>query len=450
MAQTIQVMIVDDSDEVRESLRILFGTMDRIVVLAEAANGEEALRKLEVVEPDIVLMDLNMPVMNGVEATERITAAYPNVSVVVLSVQDDVEYVRRSMRAGAKDYLFKPISGEALEASLTTLFESSQQRVSRNTVALLTDRFTRQTRVITCVSAKGGVGKTTVAVNVAAALSAEGRRVAFVDCDLQFGDAALMLNLNPRRTIADLCRETRDIDGDVVESYLSEASENLWLLAAPKRPEEADYVTPDQVRLILQALRRRFDYVVVDTAPVANDLFFTVLESVDHVLCISTQNVAVLKNNRLLLDLLGQIGFETSQSPAQGQQNDGDSGKDGSQVTVEAQNSVQLRTNTHHRASVKHIITRASSSRAGVRIRDAERVLQGSVFAEIDNDYVLVEGSINEGVPFVLSHRGHRLSKQVYLLTTKLEQEAGYRTARRNPLRRLTGTHGGQSAGQRG
>lgn len=439
MAQTIQVMIVDDSDEVRESLRMLLGTMGRIAVLAEANNGEEALRKLELVEPDIILMDLNMPVMDGVEATERISAAYPNISVVVLSVQDDVEYVRRSMRAGAKDYLFKPISGEALEASLTEIFESTQVRASRNTVALLSDRFTRQTRVITCVSAKGGVGKTTVAVNVAAALSAEGRRVAFVDCDLQFGDAALMLNLNPKRTIADLCRETRDIDGDVVESYLAEATANLWLLAAPKRPEESDYVAPGQVRLILQALRRRFDYVVVDTAPIANDLFFTILESVDDVLCISTQNVAVLKNNRLLLDLLGQVGYEQSQlnSPVQGPGQGSAHGL--SQGPVRGQGQAQRSTPNQ---AVKHIITRASSSRAGVRIRDAEKVLQGSVYAEIDNDYAFVEGSINEGVPFVLSNRLHRLSKQVYQLMTKLEQEAGYRTPRRNPLHRILGGSG--------
>jgi len=439
VAQTIQVMIVDDSDEVRESLRMLLGTMGRIVVLAEANNGEEALRKLELVEPDIILMDLNMPVMDGVEATERISAAYPNISVVVLSVQDDVEYVRRSMRAGAKDYLFKPISGEALEASLTEIFESTQVRASRNTVALLSDRFTRQTRVITCVSAKGGVGKTTVAVNVAAALSAEGRRVAFVDCDLQFGDAALMLNLNPSRTIADLCRETRDIDGDVVESYLAEATANLWLLAAPKRPEESDYVAPGQVRLILQALRRRFDYVVVDTAPIANDLFFTILESVDDVLCISTQNVAVLKNNRLLLDLLGQVGYEQSQlnSPVQGQGQGSAHGL--SQGPVRGPGPAQRSTPNQ---AVKHIITRASSSRAGVRIRDAEKVLQGSVYAEIDNDYAFVEGSINEGVPFVLSNRLHRLSKQIYQLTTKLEQEAGYRTPRRNPLHRILGGSG--------
>ena len=179
-----------------------------------------------------------------------------------------------------------------------------------------------------------------------------------------------------------------------------QVSTNLWLLPAPLRPEAAEYVSPGHLRLVLQALRRRFDFVVVDTAPVANDAFFAVLESSDDVLCISTQNVAVLKNNRLLLDLLEQVGAELE-------------------------------------APVRHVLTRASSARGGIRVRDVEQVLNGPVFAEIDNDYPFVEGSINEGVPFVWSHRGHRLSKQVFVLAAKLEEETGHRLHRRSPLRRL-------------
>ncbi|QSO48172.1 AAA family ATPase [Alicyclobacillus mengziensis] len=404
MAQTIQVLIVDDSDEVRGSIRMLLSLSGRIEVVGEAQNGEEALRRLEVLTPDIVLMDLNMPVMGGLEATERISAAFPEVAVVVLSVQDDVEYVRQSMRAGAKDYLFKPVSGDVLEATLIQVYESSQARVTRNTVALLSDRFTRQTRIVALVSAKGGVGKTTTAVNLAAALASEGRRVALVDCDLQFGDAALMVNAKPYRTIADLCKETREIDGEVLENYLESVSDNLWLLAAPKRPEEAEYVSPTQLRVMLQALRRRFDYVVVDTAPVANDIFFGVIETVDHVLCVNTLNVAVLKNNRLLLDLLSQLGYDVNEL-------------------------------------VRHIVCRASS-KSGVKLRDAEKVLTTEIYSEIDNDYTVVEDSINAGVPFVVRDKSSRLSKQVFVLATKLEEEAGYRVARKNPLRRLMGGRG--------
>lgn len=394
-------MLVDDSDEVRGSLRMLMALSDRLEVVAEAANGEEALRRLEVIEPDVILMDLNMPVMDGVEATERIAASYPGISVIVLSVQDDVEYVRRSMRAGAKDYLFKPVSAEALEASVVQVYEASHERVSKNTVAILQNHFTRQSRAVACVSAKGGVGKTTLAVNMAATLARDGRKVVLVDCDLQFGDAALMLNATPARTIADLCRETRDIDGDVLDTYLVQVSNQLSLLAAPARPEESDYVSPTQVRTILQALRKRFDFIVVDTAPVANDLFFAVLESIDNCLCVSTLNVAVLKNNRLLLDLLVQLGYAKEDA-------------------------------------VRHVITRANG-KSGVHLRDAERVLMSEVFSEVDNDFALVESSINEGVPFVMSHPKHKLSKQVTVVCQKIEQIAGYPMPRRHFVRKILG-----------
>lgn len=131
MAGRVRVMIVDDSAETRQCIRMLLAMAEDIEVVAEAENGAEALKKLAVMAPDVVLMDINMPVLNGVEATERICRQYPAVSVVVLSVQNDVEYVRRCLRAGARHYLFKPVTAETLVQTVRSLSGRERDRHER-------------------------------------------------------------------------------------------------------------------------------------------------------------------------------------------------------------------------------------------------------------------------------------------------------------------------------
>jgi DNA-binding NarL/FixJ family response regulator len=116
--RAIQVMLVDDSAEARQSLRMLLELEEDIQVLAEADDGAQALEQLATITPDVVLMDMNMPVMDGVTATEKICAEYPNISVILVSVQTDVECVHRCLQAGARKYLHKPVDPEVLLATV--------------------------------------------------------------------------------------------------------------------------------------------------------------------------------------------------------------------------------------------------------------------------------------------------------------------------------------------
>ncbi|MCL6443322.1 MAG: response regulator transcription factor [Alicyclobacillus sp.] len=144
MAKPIQVMIVDDSEDTRQSLCMMLSLTNSIEVIAEAKDGAEAIQKLSVVTPDVILMDVNMPVLDGVQATERISLQYPNLSVIVLSVQNDAEYVQRCMRAGAKDYLFKPVTVETLTETIESVYMAGQERPIRSTVAVLAEHSTKK------------------------------------------------------------------------------------------------------------------------------------------------------------------------------------------------------------------------------------------------------------------------------------------------------------------
>jgi len=103
----IRVLLADDHPVVRHGLAALLGTLDDFEVVGEAVNGEGAVREAQVTRPDVVLMDVRMPGVDGVEATRRIRQAVPEVAVLVLTMYDDDATVFTAMQAGARGYLLK-------------------------------------------------------------------------------------------------------------------------------------------------------------------------------------------------------------------------------------------------------------------------------------------------------------------------------------------------------
>lgn len=114
----IRVLLADDHTLFREGLRALFASEGDIEVVGEACDGEEAARKASELRPDVVVMDILMPVLNGIEATRRIRAALPDVKVLVLSMYDDEEHVQRLLAAGASGCMLKRATSDELVRSL--------------------------------------------------------------------------------------------------------------------------------------------------------------------------------------------------------------------------------------------------------------------------------------------------------------------------------------------
>src|ERR1043166_7177463 len=113
----IRILLADDHTVVRDGLRALLEREPDMAIVAEAADGRESVQLAEEQSPDVVVMDLAMPVMNGMEATRRILAANPRVAVVILSMHQDESYILGSLHAGAKGYLLKDsMRSEVLQA----------------------------------------------------------------------------------------------------------------------------------------------------------------------------------------------------------------------------------------------------------------------------------------------------------------------------------------------
>lgn len=110
----IKILLADDHNMVRKGLQVFLGTQPDLVVVGEAASGQETLEKAEQLLPDVVLMDLNMPVLNGIEAAQKLKLSHPDIKVIVLTSFSDQEHVVPAIRAGARGYLLKDIEPEEL------------------------------------------------------------------------------------------------------------------------------------------------------------------------------------------------------------------------------------------------------------------------------------------------------------------------------------------------
>lgn len=119
----IKVLIVDDHNLVREGLKAVFEQGDEVEIVGEAGSGEEALEMVGEVEPDVILMDISMPGMNGIQATKLIRERHPGAKIVMLTMLDQEGYVYEAVKAGATGYMLKNTSSDDLVHAIQTVNE---------------------------------------------------------------------------------------------------------------------------------------------------------------------------------------------------------------------------------------------------------------------------------------------------------------------------------------
>jgi pilus assembly protein CpaE len=398
MADQIRVLIVDDIPETRDHLTKLLGFEGDIEVVGSAASGTEAISMAGNMLPDVVLMDINMPDMDGIAATEKLSTQVPTAAVVMMSVQGEADYLRRSMLAGAREFLVKPFSSDELTASIRQVYTREQEKLSRMAVAPVAAGIggngtggdgggDHDSQVVAVFSPKGGVGRTTVAVNLAVAAAAElGKSVVLVDGSFQFGDVGVLLNLNPKnKSIADLVPELEAGDPELsLDTFVIQHSAGIKVLLAPPSPEMAELITPAGVRRVLDALRRSNDLVIVDCTSWFNETTLSILDAADVVLTMLSLEITSIKNMRLFLEVAEQLGYEESK--------------------------------------VKLILNRADSS-LGIRVTDVEGSIGRKVDHTIVSDGRSVVYALNRGVPFFLSNREAQVSQDILRLAQSIAGE---------------------------
>jgi len=323
--EKIRVLIVDDVAETRENVRKLLQFESDVEVVGAGRSGGEGIQLAHELDPDVVLMDINMPDVDGITATERIRQKMPHIQVVILSVQGDQNYMRRAMLAGARDFLTKPPMGDELISAVRRAGEMARvERVKTASVraapASVTAAITPNVgmglglargKIITVYSPKGGTGCTTVAVNLALAMHNDDTRVVIVDANLQFGDVAIFFNEQGKNTIADLAPRADELEFEIVEGVLlKHAVSGIHILAAPTRPEQAEKVAADQFLKVVEFLRQMYAYVVIDVSGYMNEVAVSAIEVSDVIVLLTTQDIPAIKNARLFLDLIQSMRIE--------------------------------------------------------------------------------------------------------------------------------------------
>ncbi len=394
MADQIRVLIVDDIPETRDHLAKLLGFEADIEVVGSAASGTEAIEQAGRLQPDVVLMDINMPDMDGITATERLSSEVPTASVVMMSVQGEADYLRRSMLAGAREFLVKPFSSDELTASIRQVYAREREKASRFVIAAGPAASPRATRdaepgsVVAIFSPKGGVGRTTVAVNMAIAAATElGKKVVLVDGSFQFGDVGVLMNLNPKnKSIADLVPELEaGGEPESLDTFVINHSAGVGVLLAPPSPEMAELITPGGIKRVLERLRETNDLVIVDCSSYFNDTTLAILDVADVILTMLTLEITSIKNMRQFLEVADQLGYEPGK--------------------------------------LRLVLNRADST-LGIRVSDVEHSIGRKVDHSIVSDGRSVVYALNRGVPFFLSNREAQVSQDILRLAVSVAGEA--------------------------
>jgi len=139
----IRVLVADDHAIIREGLSVMLGNQPDMEVVGIAANGREAIRLVDEHEPDVAVMDISMPELNGIEAIQQLLPQHPHMQVVVLSIHETKPYVYRALKAGAKGYLMKETAGLEVVDAVRTVHRG-ERYLSQHIADLLTNELSHQ------------------------------------------------------------------------------------------------------------------------------------------------------------------------------------------------------------------------------------------------------------------------------------------------------------------
>jgi pilus assembly protein CpaE len=396
MASTdrIRVLIVDDIAETRENIRKLLQFDPEVDVVGAARTGKEGIELSQELRPDVVLMDINMPDMDGITATEAIRKRSSYIQIVILSVQGDPNYMRRAMLAGARDFLTKPPMIDELSAAIRgagrRAHEERAKAVATNMQSTgggsqqATGMPSNRGKIIVVYSPKGGTGCTTISVNLAVSLNNIETKVALIDGNLQFGDVAVFLNEQGRNTILDLATRSDELDPEIVaDVMLTHNTTGIHILASPAKPELAEKVSSEQFASVLQYLRQIYSYVVVDTSSYLTDIVLATMDICDVLVLVTTQDIPAIKDAKLFLALADSIKISRKR--------------------------ILLTVNRYDR-------------RISILPEKIGESLKQEVVSTIPLDEKIVGNSVNRGVPFILDNKGQPVGKSVLALAERIKE----------------------------
>jgi pilus assembly protein CpaE len=362
------LLVVDQDDDFVASAKQLFDGS-----LPVARTLEEAAQTVSSGDVRMLLIGPSYGTDTAMEQIRQLHNQDPSLVLMLVAEEVTADLLRKGMRAGVSDVLEAPLDESKIEAAIEQFAHDVLRRKSSAATPVVEDKGRHeQGRIITVTSAKGGSGKTVLATNLALVLNRfPDTKVCLVDADLQFGDVCLVLQLEPRFTMVNAAHELHHLDSELLDSLLTEHPTGLKVLAAPLEPAFADDITTAGLMQMLDVLKENYDYVIVDTAAMLDELILSLIEKSDDILMLVDMDLPSVKNAKLALETLRLLKFSTA--------------------------NVQL-------------VMNRSNSKAKLDNKEIEGALKMQIAASIPSDAV-VAASVNEGRPVVETDPKSKVAK---------------------------------------
>ncbi len=369
MARSIAAIVAHDDSVPQALVAAHIGQDAGIEIVATVGSLALSADDVRRTDADLLLIACRDQSSEALELVQWWNGARPGRPVLVLCREAEHEFVHSAFAAGADDVVVINPGPYVPEQARRDVEFAVSKAIARHRAG--SDRAPDAGYVIGMLGPKGGTGKTVASTNLAVALAQRGRRTVLVDLDLQFGDVALALGLNPEVTIFDLAVSGGSLDATKLDDFLLRHPSGLRVLAAPVRPDQASSVSTDMIFDIYDLLRREYDFVVVDTPPAFEPEVIATIDAANALCVMAMLDALSLKNARLGLETLDLMGVEQDR--------------------------------------VRVVLNRADSS-VGISHNDAVAILGRRPDALIPSAEA-VPRSLGEGVPLVSSQRRSEVAR---------------------------------------
>ena len=405
------VLVVSDTHETVNQIQRIFA-VERSFLLQFSSSSHEALKIAgqNNQEIDIILVDNKISDASPLETVRRLAILVPSVPIIAMTDQSAVGYVQEVLLAGARTFLTKPVNDSDVIGAVSQLLQLESIRRSRQ-AQIDINAYLPKCEIITVVSPKGGVGTTTLAVNLAVAIREQTEKgVVLIDGQGSFGDLATVLNLQADYSVSDILEYGSGIDADLVVGVLSMHSSGLRVLPSSQKLDDSDLLTPEVFEKVLNILTQYNDVIVVDAGSIFESQTTTALVKAQRVLLVTTPEITSLRRCGQFLRAAEESGFP--------------------------------------REKIQLVVNRDGLP-GGLALDDVSQHLNMQVALTIPDDPGLVTYSLNRGVPFVLSSPKSVAAKRLNTLVETFfprKQESAEAESAKNLFGRLAFKLRGSSA----
>ena len=372
----IKALIIGDNERGNQFSTQL--NQDEILVLDVIDDENRILDDINKYMPDIILI-LAEDLSNLIRTCEQIYLLRPRSIPIVLTDDLTGENLRQIMLTGIHYVLPSNIDFINLSIQIKTIFANETARLE---AFESTNATNLKSKVIAVFGTKGGIGKTTIAANLAVKLAQKNLKVALLDYDLQFGDANVFLGVDSKETIAELLQEQSRPSTDSIRRFMSLHSSGLHILSSPRSPEYAENINQVQTDKIISSLRAYYDYVIIDCPPQFNDTTLSSMEVASKILFVTGMDISALRNTKKGISLISSlIGKE------------------------------------------KLLLVVGKEYQGKVKVSDVSRVLDQKVWASVPEDPKIAIDSLNQCIPLVIDSPNSKIAKAIINIGEMLDRE---------------------------